>query len=98
MAEFIGKKIKVEYRQEIGWRRPVKLKIGAEEHAVTKVISRWEEHILKDAWWQRKHRVHYAVVLDDGKRYELYWNRGARGEREEWVLLKALSDADEAGR
>lgn len=96
MPEFIGKKIKVEYVQKIGWRRPVKLRIGAEEHKVKKVLSRWEEHVMKDSWWQRKHRVHYVVLLDDGERYELYWNRGSRGTQEEWVLLKRLSDEDEA--
>lgn len=93
MAEFIGKKIRLEYVQEVGWLRPRRLLIGrSEKRAVREVIERWEEHTLKDPWWQRKHRVHYVVRLDDGERYELYWNRGASARGDEWILLKRLSD------
>ena len=94
MEELISKKIKVEYAQETGWRRPVRIKAGKEEYAVQNVIRRWEEHTLDDAWWRRRHRVHYIVELDDGAQYEIYWNRGARGAREEWVLLKKLDDTE----
>jgi hypothetical protein len=80
---------------------------------VKSVVRRWEEHTVDDAWWRRRHRVHYIVELDpvrsktpkasadarahrtsngvdDGAQYEIYWNRGASGQREEWVLLKKL--------
>lgn len=40
MSEFIGKKIKAEYAQETGWRRPVKLKIGKRELAVNPALFR----------------------------------------------------------
>ena len=72
MNELISKKIKVEYVQETGWRRPVKIRIGKEEYPVKKVVSRWEEHTLDDAWWRRRHRVHYIVDLNDGAQYEIY--------------------------
>ncbi len=92
MAEFIGKRINVEYVQEVGWRRPVKFSVGKEMHNVREVLSRWEQHTFRDPWWQRRHRVHYIVLLDNGKQYEIYWDRGPSGEGKEWVLLKELSD------
>ncbi len=94
MEHFISKKIKVEYVQETGWKRPVKIKAGKEEYAVRNVIRRWEEHTLEDAWWRRRHRVHYIIELEDDAQYEIYWNRGASGQREEWVLLKKLAGKD----
>ncbi len=91
MNKLISKKIKVEYMQETGWRRPMKIRADKKDYTVKKIIRRWEEHTLDDAWWRRRHRVHYIVDLNDGAQYEIYWNRGASGQRDEWILLKKLS-------
>ncbi|MEK7541907.1 MAG: hypothetical protein AAB533_03605 [Patescibacteria group bacterium] len=91
MDELISKKIKVVYAQEAGWKRPVKITAGKKEYAVRKVVRRWEEHTLEDSWWRRRHRVHYAILLDDGAQCEIYWDRGASGKRGEWILRKKLT-------
>ncbi|RJQ36146.1 hypothetical protein C4552_04270 [Candidatus Parcubacteria bacterium] len=90
--EFIGQTIRVMTKQEPGWLRPVSFRLDGKEHTVVRVDERWEEHTLGDSWWQRRHRVHYAVTVADGRRFELYWDRGARGQGETWVLLKELAD------
>ncbi|MDD5454097.1 MAG: hypothetical protein PHW62_01160 [Candidatus Ratteibacteria bacterium] len=90
MEEFIGKKIKVEFIQEVGWKRPVTLTWGKKSHEVKEIIDRWEEHTLTSPWWARKHRVRYKVMLDDCNIYELYWDRGARGKGQDWFLVKKL--------
>ena len=92
MDEFAGKTVDVEYVQEAGWKRPVKISIERKPYAVKEVIAHWEEHTLDDPWWRRRHRVYYHVLLENGKQYEMYWDRGASGEGKEWVLLKELSD------
>ena len=46
MEEFVGKKVKVETVQEIGWKRPVSLQFGQKLLKVSKVISHWEEHSM----------------------------------------------------
>lgn len=88
--EFIGKKVRVEYVQEIAWKRPVKLKINAKVYKVKKVISRWEEHTMGRPWWRRKHRVWYEVLLGDNNIYTLYWDRGPAGAGRDWFLVKRL--------
>ena len=72
MNKLISKKIKVEYMQETGWRRPMKIRADKKDYTVKKIIRRWEEHTLDDAWWRRRHRVHYIVDLNDGAQYEIY--------------------------
>lgn len=91
MEEFIGKKLKVEYVQEVGWRRPTKLNFDKLDYKVEKILSRWEEHTLGKPWWRRKHRVWYKVSLDNGESYELYWDRGARGKGKDWILVKRVT-------
>lgn len=88
MAVFVGKRIHVDFVQEVGWRRPIKIRVDKKVYSVQEVLSRHEEHMMKDAWWQRRHRVNYSLRLANGSEVEIYWNRGARGEGDEWVLLK----------
>ena len=91
MHEFIGKKIKVEFVQETGWKRPVSLKWDKRTHKVKEVIDRWEEHTKTNPWYRRKHRVRYKVLLDDNNIYELYWDRGPYGKGKDWFLVKRVS-------
>lgn len=88
--EFIGEKINVEYVQELGWRRPTGISFEKNNYEVLEVVSRWEEHTLGKPWWSRKHRVWYEVVLEDGNKYHLYWDRGPRGKGKDWVLVKRV--------
>jgi len=90
MDEFIGKAVKVDCVQEVGWRRPVSVTLGSTTYMVKEVVSHWEEHTLLKAWWRRKHRVRYLLDLDDGFRYELYWDRGAKGAGRGWFMVKRL--------
>lgn len=97
MGEFIGRKVRCEYVQETGWKRPVRLQAGDRSWAVEEIVDRWEEHTLGRPWWSRKHRVWYVVRLNDGDCYQLYWDRGARGRGMDWVLLKRLSGGSRSG-
>lgn len=90
MGEFIGKKVKVNYLQEIGWRRPVSLTLNKKAFKVKKIIFHWEEHTKEKYWRDRKHRVYYELLLDDDNIYQLYWDRGAYGKGKDWILLKRL--------
>jgi len=91
MEKFIGKKVKVEYTQETGWKRPVTLTFNNHSYKVEKIERRWEEHTLGDPWWQRKHRVWYGILLEDGNYYQIYWDRGASGKGKHWFLVKKVS-------
>ena len=90
MSEFIGKKVKADCIQEVGWKRPLALTLDKKFFKVKKIISRWEEHTQQKYWRDRKHRVWYEVKLDDGNIYQLYWDRGAYGKGRDWILLKRL--------
>ena len=92
MEEFIGKKVKVEYVQEIGWKLPVSVTIDKKFYAVEKVLSRWEEHSFGKPWWRRKHQVWYLLELADGYQYHLYWDRGAKGTGQGWYLVKRIKE------
>ncbi len=92
MDEFIGQKVRCEYVQEVGWKRPTRLTFAGRSHDVEEVLDRWEEHTLGRPWYSRKHRVWYLVRLDDGGRYELYWDRGAKARGKDWILLKRLAE------
>ncbi len=96
MEEFIGKKIKVEFVQEVGWKRPTILTFDKKSYVVKEIASMWEEHTLVQSWWQRKHRVWYQVLLENGDRYEIYWDRGGRGKGKDWILVKRISDVEES--
>lgn len=90
MDEFIGKKVKIEFVQEIGWRKPIKLFLDDKTYKIIKIISRWEEHTKEKYWRDRKHRVLYQIKLKDGV-YLLYWDRGAYGKGKDWVLSKKIA-------
>jgi len=94
MNDFIGKKIKVEYIQETGSRRPVALSFDQQTYKIIRIIRQWEEHTLGKPWWSRKHRVWYELELDGGNHYQIYWDRGASGKGEEWYLVKSLSKGE----
>lgn len=90
MEEFIGQKVKMDYIQEIGWRRPIGFSFKKKKYKVVKIISRREEHTREKYWRDRKHRVWYEVLLDDNNRYLLYWDRSAYGKGKDWILSRRI--------
>ncbi len=94
MNQFVGEKIEVEYRQEAGWRRPMVVIWKGKRYPVHTVLSYWEDHGFGEAppkrkkWFHRRHRVYYHLKMDDGRKFEIYWDRGTK-ERD-WVLTKIL--------
>lgn len=90
MEEFIGKKVKVNFIQEIGWKRPQSLLLDKKTYKVRRIITRWEEHTKEKYWRDRKHRVWYKIRLNDGHIYLLYWDRGAYGKGKDWLLARKV--------
>lgn len=88
MEEFIGRKVKVEFVQEMGWKKPINLTHDRKTYKVKKIISHWEEHTKDKYWRDRKHRVWYKIQLDDDAIYLLYWDRGAYGKGQDWILSR----------
>ncbi|MBM3208829.1 hypothetical protein FJZ40_00850 [Candidatus Shapirobacteria bacterium] len=84
MEEFIGKKVKVDFVQEIGWKRPTVITFGNKTLKIRTVRSRWEEHSYSRPWWLRKHRVCYEVETENGDTYQIYWDRGGSGKGKDW--------------
>ena len=91
MIDFIGETVKVAYVQKTGWRQPVSLTFAKKTLKVKKILTKWEEHTKEKTWWERKHRVWYEVLLEDGNHYQLYWDRGPAGKGKDWILFKRVN-------
>lgn len=89
--DFIGEMIKVETAGEI--KRPVRFTWRGREYVIRAILASWQDFSMpptlqRPKWIMRHHRNYYHVETEDGRRFEIYLDRGAR--RPEWVLLKDL--------
>lgn len=91
-ARFIGRPAEVEYAQEPGFKRPLRLRWAGDEATVQEVLDRWEDWGFGSApprrrhWWQRRHRTCYRVRTTDGRTLELYYDRSIR----KWFITREL--------
>lgn len=93
-AGFIGETVKVDWVQEIGFKRPVTINWSGGTLTVRDVLMKWEDHGFgnsppkKRPWYLRRHRTYYRVGTADGRAFEMYLDRGA--QKETWVLVKEI--------
>ena len=91
---FIGETVKVDWVQEVGFKRPASIAWSGETLAVKDVLMKWEDHGFgssppkKRPWYLRRHRTCYRVRTTEERVFEMYLDRGA--QKETWVLVKEV--------
>ena len=76
---FFGQVIEVERDDET--RAPTAFSFGGERHAVARVLTSWQDYGFpndgrRHTWRQRRHRNYYRLQTADGRRFEIYYDRG----------------------
>ena len=92
-SRFIGERIAVTCGGEIS--EPVALEWQGREYRVENVLAAWSDWgfsagALQRNWRTRRHRNYYRVQLSTGETFELYRDRGPRGEKSEWYLYQII--------
>lgn len=93
-GDFIGETVRVDWIQEIGYKRPVTVGWSGGDIRVQDILMKWEDHGFgssppkKRPWYLRRHRTYYRVKDSGGRVFEMYLDRGA--EKETWVLAKEI--------
>jgi len=92
--KFIGEEIEVRFGEEPGpprsfvWRDRV--------FHIEEVLVIRRKLDFRRAWWTRRHRDFYTVLVHTGQVFELYFHRGPG--RRYWVLYKELTGDPEPGK
>jgi len=79
-------------------KAPVSFKLDGREYTVTEVVEFWPDSGFGSSetsktWRTRHHRSYYRVKADDGKVYEMYYDRGTNlrhPEFRKWYLTQRL--------
>ena len=76
---FFGQSISVERGGET--RAPTAFAFGGERHAIARTLASWQDFGFpndgrRHTWRQRRHRTYYRIETDDGRRFEIYYDRG----------------------
>jgi len=93
-ARFIGKIVPVNWVQDAGSKRPLSFAWDSQEHRVSSVLLKWDDYGFgqsapkRRTWWMRRHRTYYHVLTEQGRVFELYYDRASK--KPQWVLVKEL--------
>lgn len=76
---FFGQQISVE--QDSNSRQPLSFAFKDETHNIAQIMTSWHDYGFpndgrKHTWRQRHHRNYYRVRTDDGRHFEIYYDRG----------------------
>lgn len=92
---FICKNITVNCSEE---GIPCEFLWQGKEYRIVKVEKRWQDYGLppsgspkRQTWRLRRHRNYYRIATVEGRKFEIYLDRGSKGARTEWVLARELS-------
>lgn len=83
-------------------RLPVAFQWRGRECRIEKILKAWQDWGFgaaapaKKTWRLRRHRNFYQIRTAEGDEYEMYLDRGAKGEKESWVLLRQVSSGSPA--
>ena len=93
-AEFISQEITVVRREADG--RLLSFVWGDRQYVIREVIAVWPDYGFsagapkRKNWRMRRHRTCYRVETTDGDVYDLYHDRGVRGEVGVWILQSRI--------
>lgn len=95
MPTFIGQPVTVQQAAE--GPEPARFHWKDHMYEVSEVVQAWSdwhfgEGSHRRSWRNRRHRNYYRVRTPEGL-FELYADRGIRGEIQEWILVQQLEDA-----
>ena len=88
---FVGEVIEVETEGQV--KRPVRFRWRGRTYEIVRILTSWQDHSMPEQlrrpkWTMRRHRNYHHVETEEGDRFEIYLDRGAK--RREWVLLEHL--------
>ncbi|MFQ6048285.1 MAG: DUF6504 family protein [Phycisphaerae bacterium] len=89
--EFIGQVIEVQTAGQV--KRPVAFVWQGQTFRIARILASWHDYSMpqglrRPRWTMRRHRNYYHLETDDGQRFEIYLDRGAKNPT--WVLLSKL--------
>lgn len=93
--KFISQAISVSRDAESG--KPVSFVWNGREYTVREIIAVWPDWGFSSGspkrknWRMRRHRNYYRVETVDGEVFELYHDRGIKGENDTWVLQTQIT-------
>ena len=93
-VEFISQEITVVRRESDG--RLMSFAWGDRRYTVREVVAVWPDWGFsagapkRKNWRMRRHRTCYRVETTDGALYDLYHDRGIRGEVGVWILQSRI--------
>lgn len=76
---FFGQIIEVE--RDADTREPLAFSFKDERHTIAVIMTYWQDHGFpndgrKHTWRQRRHRNYYRVRTNEGRDFEIYYDRG----------------------
>lgn len=83
--------------QAMGGPEPVRFSWRDRTLEVREILQAWSDWNFgagshTRSWRNRRHRNYYRVRTDEGL-FELYADRGIRGEIRKWILVQQLEDS-----
>lgn len=93
---FFGQLIEVERDDES--RAPVAFSFREERHEVAEILTSWQDYGFpndgrKHKWIQRRHRNYYRIRTAEGRRFEIYYDRGVSMDNPKymrWYVTREL--------
>ena len=96
---FIGESVSVE--QAVGGLSPARFVWREQVFDVREILHTWSDWKFGEgshtrSWRNRRHRNYFQVRTESGD-FELYVDRGVRGERHVWILAQTLDAVSGGG-
>ncbi|MFX1562857.1 MAG: hypothetical protein ACFFDP_06080 [Promethearchaeota archaeon] len=85
-SKFIGARVSVEV---VDLEKPIRFKWNEKTYSIVEIEASSRRLDLRSAWFRRRHRDYFVVLVDTGQRFELYHHRGPGPSY--WVLTRELS-------
>jgi len=93
--EFISRDISVTRDKKTG--RPVSFRWDNRTYTVKEIIAVWPDWGFpagsprRKTWRMRRHRNYYRVETEGGEIFELYHDRGIKGDSNTWILQARIT-------
>jgi hypothetical protein len=81
-------------------KRPKEFVWQGRTHKVARVVTSWFDFGLpagsprRANWRLRRHRKCFLVQSDDGRLYEICWDRSVKGGKGAWILSRAYQGGE----
>ena len=77
--QFFGQQVSVE--RDPDTQEPTSFSFKSETHAVVEIMTSWQDYGFSDdgrkhKWQERHHRNYYRVQTSEGRKFEIYYDRG----------------------